>query len=151
MAFIGIGVFWVSLPTLPIDAKLTIVSYLPLAIRPIGMLLFVEAIAWFLLRQYRALIEDYKSFNRVYLRRVNLLAALKIATESVSYPRPVVTALLTDNVTGRLGRGETTEWADAMRHIGANPADQLLELLTAVATKNIVPRQSKRQKATSSE
>ena len=100
MSFIGIGVFWVSLPDIPTESKPNLTVYLAQAIRPLGMLLFVEAIAWFLLRQYRALIEDYKVFHRVYLRRANLLAALRITSDSQvsAATLPVVTTLLSDGM-----------------------------------------------------
>ena len=52
-------------------------TYLTFSIRPAGALIFIEAIAWFLLRQYRALIEDYKIFHRMYLKRANYLIAYR--------------------------------------------------------------------------
>src|SRR5262249_54823982 len=45
------------------------------SLRPTGMLIFMEGIAWFLLRQYRVLIEEYKAFLRVYLKRSSYLIA----------------------------------------------------------------------------
>ena len=50
------------------------------SLRPTGMLIFMEGIAWFLLRQYRVLIEEYKSFLRVYLKRSSYLIAWKAAS-----------------------------------------------------------------------
>jgi hypothetical protein len=48
------------------------------AIRPSLLLLFVELIAFFLLRQYRNLINDYKYFNSINLLKYNNLTISKI-------------------------------------------------------------------------
>ena len=137
MAFIGIGVFWVSLPKDPV-APYSMLSYLPLTIRPVGMLFFVEAIAWFLLRQYRALIEDYKIFHKVYLRRANFLVALQIS-ESKNVTKPelaVAAALLSDDLSTRLKRGETTEGLESVRQVDANP---VFDLFSKIIDRAVVP------------
>jgi len=76
--------------------------------RASAQLLFIEALAWFLLRQHRALIEDYKAFYRYYMRRANYLAALKIAIENPDKDlmTSVVNTLLSEDLTqlNRLGR-----------------------------------------------
>jgi hypothetical protein len=127
MSFIGIGVFWVSLPSMPADGKYSVTAYLPLTIRPLGMLVFVEAIAWFLLRQYRALVEDYKAFHRMYLRRINFLIALRLVSESGSSPSKtsIAAALLVDDVSGRLKKDETTEALEGTKQIEPNPVVEL--------------------------
>jgi len=134
MSFIGIAVFWASLPEIAADKKFDLTSYLPQTIRPLGMLLFVEAIAWFLLRQYRALVEDYKLFHRMYLRRVNFLAALRITSKPNVAPSElsVAAALLVDDLTSRLRPGETTETLEATKQIDSNP---LVDLLTIIINR----------------
>lgn len=64
-----------------------------------------------LLRQYRSLIEDYKAFHRLYLKRANYLVALKMLSRSeVTQPELfLVTTMLSEDLTGRLKVGETTE------------------------------------------
>lgn len=87
------------------------------AMRPFGMLIFVEGIAWFLLRQYRSLIEDYKGFVRIQLRRSSYLIALRAAS-SVQAGTPsadVIRTLLSEDLTGRLGKDQTTEALEAMK------------------------------------
>lgn len=109
MAFIGVGVFYATVPETA-DIK-SLSEYLPRVVRPTGILVFVEAIAWFLLRQYRVQIEDYKSFYRIYLRRANLLIALKtIASAGKDRAQlALAAAFLQDDQSGRLRKGETTE------------------------------------------
>lgn len=151
MAFVGIGVFWASLPAVPqVPGNLNEVAlaYLPLAVRPVAMLVFVEAIAWFLLRQYRQLIEDYKTFHRVYLRRVNFLAAFKISSgkDATAAELAIAAALLSDDVTGRLKMGETTEHLEAVKQIEPNP---VIEIFSAVISgvASLAGKSSREQEA----
>jgi hypothetical protein len=154
MAFVGIGVFWAALPAVPKttgSAEQTILAYLPLTIRPLAMLIFVEAIAWFLLRQYRALIEDYKSFHKLYVRRVNFLAAFTIASRDspTAAELSVAAALLADDVAARLKTGETTENLQGIQQIDPNPVVTLFSAVinraadvAAVAAKREPPSAS---------
>jgi hypothetical protein len=153
MAFIGVAVFYVSLPeygaekkylvpeTLspaiapdpvpmkPADYKIEMLSYLAHGIRPFGILVFLEGIAWFLLRQYRALIEDYKSFHRMYLRRANCLIAFKTLSDKDA-PQDrllvLVASLLGEDLSGRLKQGESTETNEAVKNIEPNPVFALV-------------------------
>lgn len=111
MAFVGVGIFYVSLPDIADFKDLSVETYLAGALRPAGVLIFVEAIAWFLLRQYRALIEDYKTFHRMYIKRTNHLICLK-ALRRLDTPGselPLVMSLLQEDLSGVLRQGETTE------------------------------------------
>lgn len=140
MAFIGVGVFYVTLPELgsaeptirlqsegrPGPASITrtdLTNYLARAIRPLGILFFVEGIAWYLLRQYRLLVEDFKSFHRIQLRRVNYLAAQKVlATKKPSASELVfAAALMQEDLSGRLKKDETTEALELAKTPDANP------------------------------
>ena len=131
MAFIGVGLFYVTIPETS-DVK-TISEYLPRVIRPTGMLVFVEAIAWFLLRQYRVQIEDYKSFYRIYLRRANLLIALKtIGTAGKDRAQmALAAAFLQDDQSGRLQKDETTETIASLATTDPNPVFDLFKTLIA--------------------
>jgi hypothetical protein len=130
MAFIGVGIFYVTLPETLRDE--TLMSYWPKVVRPTGVLIFVEAIAWFLLRQYRALVEDYKWFYRLYLKRANYLAALRILGTGAVRPEDVFVAasLIQEDLSGRLKSGETTESLEALRLPEESPVTEILRLLT---------------------
>ena len=127
MAFVGVTIFYFSLPQAVAEERVE--SYLSKSIRPTGMLIFVESIAWFLLRQYRALIEDYKGFHRIYLKRSNYLLALKIfSNESVSAAQLYWAAtLIQEDLTGKLKSGESTETIEAVKTIEPNPIFELLK------------------------
>ena len=126
MAFIGVGVFYFTLPETK-DAS-TMSAFLPRVIRPTGILIFLEAISWFLLRQYRVQIEDYKAFYRIYLRRANLLMALKTLPKGNSSDAgqiAIAAAFLEDDQTGRLRSGETTEALATLKVSDPNPVFDL--------------------------
>ncbi|GAA5012637.1 hypothetical protein GCM10025794_00760 [Massilia kyonggiensis] len=135
MAFIGVTIFYLTLPETQKDETLT--SYWPKAIRPVGVLFFLESIAWFLLRQYRTLVEDYKWFYRVYLKRANYLTALRILTkDSIRAEEMFVAAsLMQYDVSGHLKAGETTEWLEAAKTPEANMVVELLKAITSLPEK----------------
>jgi len=148
MAFVGVGVFFISLtdpvttPTVsfgplliqpaPNNAPATILGFsssqIVQSFKSTAMLIFIEAIAWFLLRQYRALIEDYKSFYRYYMRRANYLIALKLVTEPAgqSLQTRFVETLLGEELSGRLQQGQTTEGLEGQRVIDGNFAETVV-------------------------
>jgi hypothetical protein len=135
MAFIGVGIFYVTLPETRGDETLT--SYWPKVVRPTGVLIFIESIAWFLLRQYRALVEDYKWFYRLYLKRANYLAAIRILeTENV---RPedmfIAASLIQEDYSGRLKSGETTESLEVLRLPEESPVTEALRAFSAIKDK----------------
>ena len=133
------AVFWVSLPQNIFDSRPT--DYLVHAIRPFGMLVFVKAVAWFLLRQYRALIEDYKIFNRLYTRRANFLLALRIVGAAPESPvqLSLAAAFLGDDLTTRLKAGESTEAIESLKQLEPNPVNGLFEKLVEALAKGVNP------------
>lgn len=129
MAFVGVGIFYVTLPQfLAGDDRWT---YLEKGIRPTGVLFFLEAIAWFLLRQYRALIEDYKTFHRLSLKRANYLVSLKVlSTKDVTQAQMLWAAsALSEDLGGKLAAGETTEHIESIKAIEPNPVFALFQSL----------------------
>jgi hypothetical protein len=137
MAFIGVSIFYVTLPNtdeLKADSAL-IPTYLTKAIRPTGVLVFVESIAWFLLRQYRALVEDYKWFYRLYLKRSNYLAAMRIVEKKPVQAEDllIAAALIHEDFSGRLKSGETTEAIEALRIPEDSPVTEILSAMSRAA------------------
>ena len=53
-------------------------QYLVYSIRPTMMLVFIEFIAFYLLKQYRTLIDDYKYFHSIFLLRLDNSVIFKI-------------------------------------------------------------------------
>jgi hypothetical protein len=149
MAFIGVGVFFMSLrlgdagqvmnpivdiasiatpqtPQAPQStAGFSATDHLLFAFRSFAMLIFIEAIAWFLLRQYRSLIEDYKSFYRHYMRRANYLAAVKLSDQKQDKElyNKIIETLLAEDLTGRMNKDQTTDTLEGQKLIDANFAE----------------------------
>jgi hypothetical protein len=149
MAFIGIGVFYFSLPPVPSVPRYeelsapfvaqpntvqkftapsdvfwsSVAPSLPRVLRSTGVLIFIEAIAWFLLRQYRSLIEDFKQFTRLYLKRANYLAAFVLLSDPDSTPesRVLAAALIQEDLSGVLRSGETLEAIEKEKIDDKNP------------------------------
>ncbi|WP_374468672.1 hypothetical protein [Ferrovibrio sp.] len=94
--------------------KAAVPSDLPVWIiylRPVSVLIAAELIAFFLLRQYRSLIDDQKWFFKVFVRRGNFLAAAQLAAQPKTEKGvdAVVAMLLSEQFSTRLGKHETTE------------------------------------------
>ncbi len=151
MAFVGVAIFFVvlssalrGLGTPEVDSSRIFglsESQIFLAFKSTAMLVFIEAIAWFLLRQYRALIEDYKSFYRYYMRRSNYLVTLKLLSE---WKEPglrisLANTILTEDLSGKLSPGESTELIEGQKLIDANFVELIVtkgtEIVEKVASK----------------
>jgi hypothetical protein len=76
IALIGASGFYFFLPEF--KEEVTIEKYIAKSIRPTLILLFVQSIAIYLLKQYRVLIEDYKYFQKEYETRSNALSLFQI-------------------------------------------------------------------------
>jgi hypothetical protein len=115
-----------------ISAGTLIMRYLMMNSRALGMLLFIETISWFLLRQYRSLVEDYKWFYRLYIKRQNYLVAFLI-TQHVQNSKDaralVSNALLNEDLSGRLPTGSTTEALENLKLVDQNPIMAVTQLL----------------------
>jgi hypothetical protein len=135
MAFAGVVIFYTSLP----DAEKvqSFDAYWQKTIRPIGILIFIESIAWFLLRQYRSLIEDYKWFYRSYLKRTNYLSALRILQVKEIRPEDmfVVVSLVQEDFSGRLKPGETTESLESLKQPESGPITEILKAVGSLKEK----------------
>lgn len=89
-------------------------------LKPLGLLVFVQALAWFLLRQHRLLDEDYKFFVKMAVRRENMYSAYllaKEASESGESPSPllagVMASLLKEDLSDRLASNEKSANTEA--------------------------------------
>lgn len=141
LGVMGILVFMAIIP--PLIPSQSALQYVAQAIRPVSILLFLEAVAWFLLRQHRALLEEYKTFFRIYLRRMNLLVSYLLSTDASAAANPVTTlllnSLLDEKDSDRLAQGETTVALEAFKSLGDPPAVALMERLLALASRKDSP------------
>ena len=135
MAFIGVVIFYLTLPEGTKED--TFQSFWIKALRPTGVLIFVEAIAWFLLRQYRTLVEDYKWFHRIYMKRANYLAALRVLDRAVVRPEDmfIAVSLIQEDLSGRISKDETTESLERLKASEDGPVTEILQAVTAFAKR----------------
>lgn len=133
MSVVGIIIFTIYLPNTPNTlSKEDIPGYLLTALRPALILIFVESVAFYLLRQYRILIEDYKYFNSIYMRQLNNLECYAMLTSaSNEKTKDLINALLRENVNRVLASGESTEYLEAIK-AADDPSDVLSKVLALV-------------------
>jgi hypothetical protein len=95
------------------DILLGVVSSIARNFRYVIIFIFVETIAWFLLRQYIALIEDYKTFYRLFLRRQNYLVSylmLKDVHKSRQPPNILIPVMmLHEDLSGTVEKNRSLE------------------------------------------
>lgn len=138
MAFIGMGIFYITLPQT--NSINDINSFILSIIKPLFILLFIEAIAWFLLKQYRNLMEDFKHFYKIYLKRSNyklsyyLLKKINDNNDNLNKNKYeiLINSLLSEDLSGKLYSGETTESLENKKINDENikkGVAQLIELL----------------------
>lgn len=126
----GIGVYVLVVQDLPRAG--TTQDLIARIARSFGLLIFIEGIAWFLLRQHRALLQEHRSFYSLYIKRMNHLLAVRLIPDvenDLALRTLVLTALLQDSPAERLAAGESTP-SDAAFSAGENlPLTTALKLL----------------------
>ncbi|MCR8667432.1 hypothetical protein NO995_07055 [Aestuariibaculum sp. M13] len=80
MSFTAVIFFYINLPDYDFK-KNDYTSFLIKGIRPLTILIFIESISWFLLKQYRKIISDYKYFYRIYQEKLKILELYKLTKE----------------------------------------------------------------------
>lgn len=137
MCFVGIGIFYVTIPQTTEGKSISTMTYE--AIRPIGMLIFIEALAWFLLKQYRSVSDEYVRFLKASNRSANLLSAfLTLNEKSTAKERQqIIEHMLKTNDSIILKKGETTEYIENQKISNKNPVlDPSLTLLEKLIKSN---------------
>ncbi len=105
--------------------NIQVARYLHL-LRAFGMLFFIEAVAWFLLRQYRQLVDDQKWAFSQYLKRSNFLAASEMTENDKDGKMALLASILQEDHSGRLSPGQTTEQLEGAKTNASNPIFDLV-------------------------
>lgn len=76
VAIVGVLIFYVTLPEYKqgVNAR----DYISISIRPSLILIFIQSISFYLLRQYRSLINDYKYFYVEFLKKSKTFIAYQL-------------------------------------------------------------------------
>jgi len=97
VAIAGIVVFYLTLPEYNngIEPK----NYLALTIRPALILVFVQTISFYLLKQYRSLINDFKHFHQDYSKKSRIFSIYQLiqSKELNENEEKFIEMLMTDN------------------------------------------------------
>lgn len=81
MSFVGVTLFYYTIPELK-GLKFDFIKMLSLSLRPTLILIFIQAISWYLLKQYRLTQEEYKHYFLIYNRKMNYLSTYKLIQSS---------------------------------------------------------------------
>lgn len=130
IAFSGIAYF--SLQSISVAVASPEISTLLVALAPrFGILFFIEFIAFFFLKQYRAAMDEFRHYDTVKRNRESQLAIFLMATKEFS-ERNFTTVIDKANFfeqIGKLGSGETTELLESNK-INKNELETIKELLS---------------------
>lgn len=117
IAFIGIGIFYspifANTNSIPNDLSQRILDYLP----RFGALFFIEFIAFFFLRQFRVMHEEYRYYEAIKRQRqdnFNLLLLVEKYGEKTELLKLIVESHGNINV-GKLGKDETTHILESQK------------------------------------
>lgn len=143
IAFAGVGFFYFQSVYIHTDPKLT-ASELGFTFREtlprLGVLIFVEAIAFFFLRQYKATMEEFRYYEAIKRQRENQLLVAScgsIHKDNVDYFTKLVTSMnLADNP-NKILKDETTQILETHKLSGAESdvIDKFIDLLKIVKSK----------------
>lgn len=135
IAFSGIAYFSlqsISVATSQSTAQQPEVTTLLIALAPrFGILFFIEFIAFFFLKQYRAAMDEFRHYDAIKRNRESQLAIFLMATKEfpeTSFVTVIEKANFFEQI-GRLGAGETTELLEANK-LNKSELDGIKDLLS---------------------
>ena len=128
VAIAGIIIFYITLPDFS-DIK-DRSNYIALAIRPALVLFFIQSISFYLLKQYRTLINDYKYFHDEYLKKSRIFTAYQLLQdENVSNNKLKIIDTLLNLSVEENSKSSNNE--DTLE----NPNDKILEIIKSALDK----------------
>ena len=140
IAFTGIGIFYSPLflksTSLSSNISERLVEYLP----RFGALFFIEFIAFFFLRQFKIMHEEYRYYEAIKRKRqdnYNLLLLIEKYQDKPELTKTIV-QLYTDNSnTGKLSKDETTQILETQRILNqeTDVFGKIIELVKEVKSK----------------
>jgi hypothetical protein len=133
MAFAGVFVFYFTLAD-TIQKSNGLTEIFRDSLRPIGMLFFIEALSWFLLKQYQSSTQEYSKYLAKADKKTNYLIAFLAneQTKSTEERIMILTSLLQPTQAFILKEGETTEGLEMQKMQNSNP---LFEMGNSIINK----------------
>ena len=137
IAFVGVIFLTVSINSVKSDqlksfafTGAVLLEYLP----RLGIFLFVEAVAFFFLRLYRANMEEYRYYEAIKRQRENQVAILKIVgiySGNVELMDKIIDKCAFNDNPNKLGQNETTQLLEANK-LSSKEADLLDKILEII-------------------
>lgn len=137
IAFVGVAIFYSPMfekPAVP-DIQQRLLDYLP----RFGALFFVEFIAFFFLKQYRTMLEEYRYYETIKRKRqdnLNLLEIISTYKDNMDVLK-IIIHRIPEDLGARLSKGETTEILEAQRLVNDDfdLLSKVIELMKMVKEK----------------
>ena len=138
IAFVGITVFSISyVPTPSQDLNLAqrLLDYLP----RFGALFFIEFIAFFFLKQYRIMIEEYRYYEAIKRKRQDNLCLMELVEKHHDNPELLkdLIKIIKQDAVSKLQSGESTENLEVQKILNQEMDifSKMTELIKAVKSK----------------
>lgn len=117
IAFIGVAIFYSPIfqQTNSTDITQRLLDYLP----RFGALFFIEFIAFFFLKQYRIMLEEYRYYEAIKRKRqdnMNLIELIEMHKDNLELLK-LLTENISQTVITKLSNGETTEILETQKII----------------------------------
>lgn len=115
IAFIGVAIFYSPIfpNTHSTDITLRLLDYLP----RFGALFFIEFIAFFFLKQYRIMLEEYRYYEAIKRKRqdnLNMIQLIEAHNDNLELLK-ILMENISQTVVTKLSNGETTEILETQR------------------------------------
>lgn len=143
IAFAGVGFFYFQSVYIHTDPRLT-ASELGFTFREtlprLGVLIFVEAIAFFFLKQYKATMEEFRYYEAIKRQRENQLLVAScgnIHKDNTDYFTKLVSNMNLAENPNKILKDETTQTLETQKLLGAESdvIDKFIDLLKIVKSK----------------
>lgn len=133
IAFIGLFLFYMDLSVAKFDSDSSLVLIMMLP--KIGILFFIEMIAFFFLRQYRSSMDEFRYYESVKRQRENLYISLKLSKEGIISLDDSFFSSLFHSKNGVLKSGEKSEIIES-RRLEKNELDLIEKIVDVIAKNN---------------
>lgn len=138
IAFTGIAIFYSPLfPTVNSNSDITqrLLDYMP----RFGSLFFIEFIAFFFLKQYRIMLEEYRYYEAIKRKRqdeFNLMKTIEEHKDNTDILK-IIIEKLNPSINNKLVNGETTETLEIQKIVNQDLDlfTKVTEMIKAIKTK----------------
>ena len=143
------GILYFSFQSLTVSGEIETTKLIIALLPRFGILFFIELIAFFFLKQYRAAMDEFRHYDAIKRSRESQLAIYLMATrdfEEKDFTTVVESVNFYENI-GKLSNGETTELIE-LGKLNKNELEILKGLIGALAKGESAVKDDKSNKST---